>query len=108
MRARTFLVTTRILFLAVVDEEELEGVKTPSPLMDDPRPIESWAANLRFLDRTIARGDNIILGTPLNAVKRGSYFERELKYLASKGYRPNVDGRLTGSATNGVSPRNNS
>lgn len=58
---------------------------------------ERWAANQRFLDRTIARGDDIVLATPLDRVRAGSFFEREIRYLISQGYRPNAAGtRLLG------------
>lgn len=53
---------------------------------------EQWAANQKFLDRMITRGDDIILATPLNKVRPGSYFAKELEYLASKGYRPSAGG----------------
>lgn len=53
---------------------------------------ERWAANQRFLDRTIARGDDIILATPVDRVRPGSFFERELRYLFSQGYRPDATG----------------
>jgi hypothetical protein len=52
---------------------------------------ERWAANQKFLDRVIAHGDEIILATPLSKVRPGSYFARELEYLASKGFRPNAE-----------------
>jgi hypothetical protein len=53
---------------------------------------EQWAANQKFIDRMIFRGDNIRLATPLNKVKPGSFFEKELKYLLGKGYRIYLDG----------------
>ena len=55
-------------------------------------PAEQWAANQRFLDRTIARGDEIILATPAGQARDGSFFARELTYLAGKGYTPSADG----------------
>ena len=54
---------------------------------------ERWAANQRFLDRLIARGDQIVLATPLERVRPGTYFARELEYLAGKGYMPSSDGK---------------
>lgn len=51
-----------------------------------------WGANQRFLDRTIARGDDIILATPISKVNPGSFYERELNYLFNKGYQLNIDG----------------
>ncbi len=50
------------------------------------------AANHKFLDRMISRGDEIILATPLDKVRPGSYFARELEYMGSKGYVPSADG----------------
>jgi hypothetical protein len=55
-------------------------------------PDEQWAANRRFLDRTIARGDDIELATPVDRARPGSFFERELRYLGSRGFRPNQRG----------------
>lgn len=51
-----------------------------------------WAANQKFLDRLIARGDDVVLATPITKVKPGSYFARELEYLTKKGYRLTEDG----------------
>jgi len=40
----------------------------------------------------ILRGDNIRLATPLNQVKPGSFFQKELNYLFDKGYKVSSDG----------------
>ena len=55
-------------------------------------PDEQWAVNQRFLDRTIARGDDIRLATRVNRVRPGSVYELELEYLISKGFTPNRRG----------------
>jgi len=47
---------------------------------------ERWIANKNFLDEAIARGDEFVLATPLNKMKPGSWFEREVKYLLDHGY----------------------
>ena len=39
---------------------------------------ERWAANQRFLYWTIARGDEVILSTPIDAIRGGSTLEREV------------------------------
>ena len=52
-----------------------------------------WAANRRFLDRTIARGDEIILSTPLKDMPPTSVFAKELRYMRSKGFRVSEDGK---------------
>ena len=44
------------------------------------------------LDRMIARGDDVILARPLDKVRPGSFFESELQYLQSKGFKPSADG----------------
>ena len=53
---------------------------------------QQWGANQKFLDRMILRGDNIRLATPLNQVKPGSFFQKELNYLFDKGYKASSDG----------------
>lgn len=55
-------------------------------------PEEQWAASQRFLDRTISRGDDIQLATPIDRVRPGSFYERELQYLGSRGFKPNGAG----------------
>lgn len=53
---------------------------------------ERWGANQKFLDRMISRGDEVLLATPLDRVRPGSYFARELEYMGSKGFTPSADG----------------
>lgn len=55
-------------------------------------PAEQWAANQKFLDRLIARGDEVVLTTAVDAVRRGSALEREIRYLISRGYQVVEDG----------------
>jgi hypothetical protein len=55
---------------------------------------EQWTRNQRFLDGAIARGSQIQLATPLSQVRAGSFLEREIGYLAGKGYAPNSAGTL--------------
>lgn len=64
----------------------------PKAAWDKMTDAQRWAANQKFLDRTISRGDDNLLSTPLDKVKPGSYLERELQYLSGKGYRPSADG----------------
>jgi hypothetical protein len=54
---------------------------------------QRWVANRSFLDDAIARGDEFILATPLYQLRPASYFERELEYLAAKGYQLTADQR---------------
>ncbi len=66
--------------------------EVPSKIWKQLSPKERMLANQKFLDRTILRGDNILLSTPLNEIKRGSSFEWELQYLLEKGYSLTQDG----------------
>jgi hypothetical protein len=58
---------------------------------DKMTEAERWEANRQFLDEAVANGDEIVLATRLHLLKPGSYFEKELEYLASKGYQPSAD-----------------
>ncbi len=53
---------------------------------------ERWALNQQFLDEAIARESEIVLATPLDEMRRGSFFEREINYLRGKGFRLSDDG----------------
>jgi hypothetical protein len=64
----------------------------PTAAWDKMTEAQRWTANQKFLDRTISRGDDILLSTPLDKVRPGSYFERELQYMSGKGYSPSVNG----------------
>lgn len=46
-----------------------------------------WVENKHFLDRTLLRGDPIILSTSPRLARRGSSFSMELRYLALQGKR---------------------
>lgn len=56
-------------------------------------PVEQWAANTKFLDRLITRGDAVLLSTPAAEARAGSWFAQELEYLSSRGYRLSADGK---------------
>ena len=64
----------------------------PESVWNRMTDAERWAANQKFLDRTIAHGDQIILATPAGNARPGSWFKRELEYHMGKGYRPSADG----------------
>ena len=54
---------------------------------------EQWAANQKFLNRLIARGDKIILSNPVSNINKVTgAFRKELNYLIEKGYRINSNG----------------
>jgi hypothetical protein len=53
---------------------------------------EQWAANEKFLDRDIAQGATFRLATPIDEMKEGSAYAREINYLFSNGYTFNRSG----------------
>jgi hypothetical protein len=67
--------------------------QVPEHVWESMTPEEQWTANQKFLDRAIARGSDISLATPADAAREGSFFERELQYLESQGYKVSSDGR---------------
>jgi len=74
--------------------KELDGrfFEIPPDIWNTMSDAEQWAANKRFLDRAISRGDIFRLATPINEVRPGSYFQRELNYLFDRGYKLSPDG----------------
>lgn len=65
----------------------------PTEVWNKMSKAEQWAANQKFLDRMIKRGDEIILSSPVKSVNEvtGS-FRKELEYLSEKGYRLSNEG----------------
>lgn len=59
----------------------------PDHIWRSMSPDEIWAANQKFLERLARRGDTVVLSTPLDLVREGSYFARELDFLRSLGYK---------------------
>ncbi|MCZ4245439.1 hypothetical protein [Pedobacter punctiformis] len=80
-------------YVALAEELAAKRFEIPLNIWKEMSDPERWIANQKFLDRAISRGSDIILATPINKVRPGSYFEKELNYLFSKGYRVSSDGR---------------
>src|SRR2546421_7438832 len=57
-------------------------------------PEEQWISIQRFLDRAMERGSEIRLATPLDAIRPGSFLEREVQYLFKNGFVPSADGTM--------------
>ena len=65
----------------------------PKKAWDKMTHDQRVAANKLFLDRAIARGDEIILATPYFNAPKGSFFHMEVQHLVDRGYRFSKDGR---------------
>ena len=48
-----------------------------------------WRENRYFLDRTVERGDQVVLSHPPARAKPGSALDRELRYLRARGIAVN-------------------
>jgi hypothetical protein len=65
----------------------------PTNIWNKMTSAEQWAANQKFLDRMIARGDEVILSNPVKSVSEATgWFGRELNYLVEQGFRLSADG----------------
>jgi hypothetical protein len=67
--------------------------EVPTRIWDRMSDAERWTANQKFLERTIQRGDQIVLSVRPDMVRPNSYLEKELAYLRERfGYVPSADG----------------
>ena len=65
----------------------------PTNIWNKMSAAEQWAANQKFLDRMILRGDKIVLSNRVTDINEVSgAFRKELDYLIDKGYRLSDDG----------------
>ena len=80
-------------YLQVADDLNARRFNIPPEIWNKMTPDEQWAANVKFLERTIARGDNVILADPIKSLDDVSgYLRKELDYLIDKGYSLSSDG----------------
>ena len=66
----------------------------PTEIFDNMTKSEQWLANKKFLDRAINRNESFNLATPLENMRKGSFFEEEVNYLLEKGYKLNESGTM--------------
>ena len=80
-------------YLKLADEIGAKKFSIPTEIWNKMSPAEQWAANQKFLDRAILRGDDILLSNPVKNINDVSgAFRQELDYLINKGYKLNFDG----------------
>jgi hypothetical protein len=77
-------------YINLASELGARRFNVPINIWNKMTPAEQWAANVRFLDRTLMRGDNIILSNRVTNINNvtGS-FRKELEYLMDKGIKIN-------------------
>jgi RHS repeat-associated protein len=75
------------------DELGANYFRIADDIWDAMSTAEKWAANQKFLDEAITRGDIIILSNPVKSIEEATgYFRTELEYLEKNGYRLSEDG----------------
>jgi RHS repeat-associated protein len=79
-------------YINLSKEMGAKAFNIPTNIWNKMSPAEQWAANQKFLDRAIAKGAEFVLATPLSAIRKGSFYEKEIQYLMSKGYKLSSDG----------------
>jgi hypothetical protein len=80
-------------YLKVADEVGAKRFNIPANIWNKMSEAQQWAANQKFLDRTIARGGDIMLDKPLKDISSVSgQLRKELNYLNERGYQLSQDG----------------
>ena len=79
-------------YLDLADDLGARRFNIPTKIWKKMTPAQRLAANQKFLDRMITRGDEIILSNSGHAARRGTSFFDEIQYLKSKGFRLSEDG----------------
>jgi hypothetical protein len=75
-------------YLNLASELGAKRFNIPTHIWEKMTSAEQWAANQKFLDRMISRGDKIILSNPVLDINNvtGAY-RKELDYLIKNGYK---------------------
>ncbi len=80
-------------YLNVANKLGANRFSIPPNIWAKMTPSQQWGANVKFLDRMIARGDNVILSNPVKNINNVTgAFRKELDYLIGKGYKLNSNG----------------
>lgn len=79
-------------YVKLSDELGARRFEIPMDAWNRMTPDQQWAANRKFLDRAIAKGDEIILSNSGHAAQRGTVFFKEVQYMKSQGFRLSEDG----------------
>ncbi len=80
-------------YLNIASELGANKFQIPAKIWNSMSAAEQWAANMKFLDRAIGRGDVIVLSNRVTDINKVSgAFRQELDYLINRGYRLSSDG----------------
>ncbi len=80
-------------YLQLAEKLGANKFSIPMKIWNKMTPVQQWAANTKFLDRAIQRGDKILLAQRVTNLKNVTGFLRkELNYLMERGYKLNKHG----------------
>ena len=79
-------------YVELSDQLGARRFEVPDDVWARMTPDQRVEANLKFLDRAIARGDEIILSTPAGLAQADSFYDLELQHLRERGYTFSDDG----------------
>lgn len=81
-------------YLEMAESIGARRFNVPTNVWNKMTSVEQWAANQKFLDRTILQSDQIVLSNPVKNIKEVSgAFRKELEYLIQNGFRLTEDGK---------------
>ena len=73
------------LYVRISDKLGARNFEVPTANWAILGRVGQWRENRFFLDRTIARGEQVVLSHPPRVAKPGSAYDRELRHLRSRG-----------------------
>jgi RHS repeat-associated protein len=81
-------------YIELAKKTDARVFSLPDKVWKNMSDAEIWEANKKFLDRTYKKGHDVLLATPFDKARTGSYFEKELDYMTkNKGYTLSEDGK---------------
>lgn len=80
-------------YIKLADDIGANRFSIPTSVWNRMSAADQWAANRKFLDRAISRGDEVRLSNRVGNVQDvNGAFRQELDYLIANGYRLSSDG----------------
>ena len=81
-------------YIDLAEKTNARVFSLPDKIWTNMSDVEIWEANRKFLDRTHKKGHDVLLATPFDKARSGSYFEKELNYMTKdKEYTLSTDGK---------------
>jgi hypothetical protein len=78
------------IYVEVAETEGGRFFSIPEDIYRGMSPEEQWRANVKFLDRGIAKGEEFKLATPADEIRPGSSLAKEVNFILERGYEFNA------------------